>query len=92
MGVKAGAPPGKVTIKGWLDTAESPPLFTLIGRKLAPAGTVTLSTVEDAVLTVAFTDPKKTVLAETLAPKPVPVMETSVPTCPDLGENELIVG
>ena len=63
-----------------------------MGWKVAPAGTVTVNAVVVAAVTFAFTDPINTMLLDGVALKLVPVMVTEVPTGPDAGENELIVG
>jgi hypothetical protein len=85
-------PPMNVTIKGWAENAVSPFTATVIGWKVAPAGTVTVSEDETAVVTTAFTAPKKTILSVAVVLKLLPEIVTAVPTGPETGENELIVG
>ena len=45
-----------------------------------------------AAVTFAFTAPKKTILFAGVVLKLVPVIVTDVPTGPEAGEKELIVG
>ena len=45
-----------------------------------------------AALTLALTTPKNTILFTAVVLKLVPVIVTEVPTGPEVGENELIVG
>lgn len=52
---------------------------------------MTLSDVAEADVTVAVVAPKKTMLFDGVALKPVPVMVTTVPTGPDAGEKPEIV-
>jgi len=92
LSTKLPAQPGNVTLNGTLVYAERPALVTLIGWKVAPAGTVTESEVVVALLTVAFTAPKNTVLLEGVALNPVPDMVTSVPIGPEAGENDVMAG
>jgi hypothetical protein len=80
-------------MKGWAEKAVSPPVVvTVIGWKLAPVGTVTLREVELAVVTAAFTDPKKTILADGVLLKLVPLMVTVEPTAPECGLKSLMTG
>ncbi len=65
---------------------------TVIGPKLALAGTVTVKLTVLAALTVALVAPKKTILLAAVVLKPVPVIVTVAPTAPLAGVNELIVG
>jgi hypothetical protein len=67
-------------------------LVTVIGKKFAPDGTVTLRDVAEAAETLARMDPKYTTLFEGVASKLVPVIITEVPTIPLAGANEDIVG
>lgn len=57
-----------------------------------PKGTATVNEVAVAAVTVALTAPKKTMLLDGVVLKLVPVIVTDVPTGPEAGENELIVG
>ena len=59
---------------------------------MTPFGTVTAKEVADATVTFAFTAPKKTMLFEGVVLKLVPIIVTDVPTGPEAGEKELIVG
>ena len=63
-----------------------------MGWKVAPVGTVTVSWVSVAVVTVAWVAPKNTMLLAGVASKLVPVMVTEVPTGPLVGEKEVMVG
>jgi hypothetical protein len=65
---------------------------TVKGCDPAPAGTVTVSWVEDAVRIFAFTFPNQTWLPEALAANPEPLMVNVAPTLPDAGEKLLITG
>jgi hypothetical protein len=67
-------------------------LVTEIGVYVAPAGTVTVSDVRDADLTVALVAPKNTILLLTVVLKFAPVIITVVPMGPEFGENDVIVG
>jgi hypothetical protein len=49
---------GKVIINGALEDAVNPLTVTVIGWYVAPVGTIALSEVEVAAITVAFTAPK----------------------------------
>ena len=57
-----------------------------------PKGTATVNEFAVAAVTVALTAPKKTMLLDGVVLKLVPVIVTDVPTGPEAGENELIVG
>jgi hypothetical protein len=67
-------------------------LVTEIGAYVAPAGTVTVSDVGKAELTVDLVAPKKTILLLAVVLKFVPVIITVVPMGPEFGENDVIVG
>ena len=69
---------GKVTIKGMLANAVNPVVISVteIGVYVAPIGTVTVSDVELAELTAAFTAPKYTMLLLAVKLKFVPLMVT----------------
>jgi hypothetical protein len=64
----------------------------VIGAYVAPAGTVTLSEVAEDIVTAAFTAPKKTILLLGTPLKFVPVIVTTVPTGPEVGEKVVMVG
>jgi hypothetical protein len=81
-----------VTLNGFLDQAVNPAAVILIGWYEAPAGTVTVSDVGEAVVTIPRTAPKNTTLLFGLLLNPVPVMVTIVPTGPVEGENALMIG
>jgi hypothetical protein len=57
-----------------------------------PDGTATVSDVALAEVTVALTAPKSTILSAGVAPNELPLMVTVVPTGPDVGEKEFIMG
>jgi len=57
-----------------------------------PGGTIRVSRVEVAEVTAAAVAPKYTILSEGSALKLVPVIITVVPTAPEAGIKELIVG
>ena len=59
---------------------------------MAPVGTVTVSTVAEAVVTVAWVAPKKTMLFAGVGSKLVPVMVTVVPIGPLVGVKEEMIG
>ena len=63
-----------------------------MGWYVAPAGTVTVSCVAVAAVTVALVPPKKTMLLAGVGLKFVPVMVTVVPMGPEVGVKKLIVG
>ena len=65
---------------------------TVIYWYAAPTGTVTVSCVLDADVTVAFTAPKYTTFLFEVVLKLVPVIVTVVPMGPEVGEKEVIVG
>nr|WP_246027125.1 hypothetical protein [Sediminibacterium goheungense] len=64
--------------------------------QVAPAGAVTVSWVEDAVVAAAYAAPKKTILLPGVVLKPLPLIVTmvvpNVPVDPVIGVNELITG
>jgi hypothetical protein len=85
-------PFANVTRNGCSENAVRLLLVTVIGSKLAPAGTFTVNEEAVAAVTVAFTWPKKTVLAEGVVLKFTPEMVTVVPIGPDDGLKEVIAG
>ena len=83
----------KVVINGFEEYAvKLQVVVTVIYWYVDPTGTVTVSEVVVAAVTVAFVAPKKTILLAGNGSNPVPVIVTTVPTGPDMGENELIMG
>ncbi len=87
------APP-KVGINGALEEPVNPVVVsvTAIGAYVAPAGTFTVSPVDVPEVTAAFTAPKYGTFFVEFALKFVPLMKTLVPTDPDVGVKEVIVG
>jgi hypothetical protein len=87
-------PPANVTMNDFTEYAVNPVVrfVTVIGWYVAPTGTVTLSEVEVAAVTVAFTAPKYTMLFAAVVLKFVPVIVTVAPMGPEVGEKEEIVG
>jgi hypothetical protein len=81
-----GVPLVPVTVKGELLVDDPPAVVTLMGPVVAPAGTLTVSCVAVAALTVACVPLKRTVFWLAVALKPTPEMVTVVPTgpCPGL--------
>lgn len=69
-----------------------PPDVTVIGAYVVPVGTATVREVIDAAVTADVTAPKYTMLLAAIALKFVPVIMTDVPTGPEIGLKELIVG
>jgi hypothetical protein len=79
-----------VTVKAVVLVPVPPPVVTLMGPVVAPLGTVALIEVSDATENVAADTPLKVTL---LAPvKPVPTIDTVVPTAPLVGVNDEMVG
>jgi hypothetical protein len=70
----------------------TPLTVTEIGPLVAPAGTVTVSVVEVAPVTVATTPLNRTVLLANVVLKLVPVMVTVAPTAPLVGVKPDMVG
>ena len=67
-------------------------LITDIDSYVAPTGTVTVKLVAEAADTAALIAPKNTILFNAVVLKPVPVIDTVVPTTPLVGVNEVMVG
>jgi hypothetical protein len=63
-----------------------------MGAKVAPAGTVTVTLVAVAAVTVARVAPKNTILSVVVVLKLVPVRITASPGFAKAGENEAMVG
>jgi hypothetical protein len=79
-----------VTVKAIVLVPVPPLVVTAIGPVVAPLGTVALIAVSEATENVAAITPLKVIL---LAPvKPVPTIDTLVPTAPLVGVNDEIVG
>lgn len=71
------------------------PIPPAVDTKIGPtavAGTVTISCVVVALITLAIALPNVTVLPVAIALKLVPVMVTSVPSAPEVGVKLVIVG
>jgi len=81
-----GPPLFPVTVKEELLVDDPLAVTTVMGPVVAPAGTVTVSCVALAALTVACVPLKRTVFWLGVALKPTPEMVTVVPTgpCPGL--------
>jgi hypothetical protein len=67
-------------------------VVTVIGANVALTGTVTVSEVGVAAVTVPVTAPKRTMLFEGTGLKYLPVKVTEVPIGPLAGENDVITG
>jgi hypothetical protein len=79
-----------VTVKAIVLVPVPPLVVTAIGPVVAPLGTVALIAVSEATENVVAITPLKVIL---LAPvKPVPTIDTFVPTAPLVGVNDEIVG
>ena len=83
---------GTKTVKSVVDVAVIPCTVTVIFPVVAPAGTATVSCVADALFTVADVPLILTILSDGVVEKNVPVMVTVVPTLPEVGVKEAIVG
>ena len=71
--------PGIVTLNGEAEYAVNPLTVTVIGWYVTPAGTVSVSCVNVAAVTVARTAPNHTILLAGVVLKFVPVIVTVVP-------------
>ncbi len=80
------------TVKREEEVAVSPPTVTVIVPEVAPDGTVVVIDVAVDPVTVAVVELNFTVLLDVDVEKLVPVMITVVPTLPEEGEKEVIVG
>jgi hypothetical protein len=87
--VIVGAPAAVVTLKPWELQSLPPGVVTQIFPVVAPLGTVAVIFVEDFTVNVAETPWNVTLVAPV---KFVPVIVTVVPTGPEVGEKEVIVG
>ena len=67
-------------------------MVTETGPELAPVGATTVNDVAEAVVTVAATPAKVTVLPPTVGLKLVPVKVTEVPAGPEVGLMDARVG
>jgi len=65
---------------------------TATGPAETPLGTVHLMVVSDHGLQVATIPPNETVDEPWVKPKYLPRMITTVPTVPDVGKNEIMIG
>lgn len=79
-------------IKGANGVEVSPPVVTVIGWELMPAGTVTVSELVVAAVTGTRTEPNQTVLADGVALKLFPVMVAVVLTGPAAGKIDVTTG
>jgi hypothetical protein len=82
-----------VTVKSVALVAVPPGVVTVIFPVVAPEGTVAVILVEE--FTVKAADTLLNLTADVVKPEPlklVPLMVTEVPTGPEVGEKELIVG
>ncbi len=70
----------------------TPATVTVTGPVIAFGGTFTMICESLQLLAVATTPPKATLLLLCVAPKPLPLMVTDVPTTPVAGEMLVIVG
>lgn len=86
------SPTGVVTVKSETLVAVLPATVTVIFPVDASDGIVVVMLVEVLAVTVAAVPLKFTVLADGVLLKFVPVMVTVVPTGPEVGVNEVIVG
>ena len=80
---------GAVTEKLLPLVAVPPPVVTVMGPDVAPAGTVALICVSELTVKLAEVPLNVTALAPV---KAVPLIATDIPTGPLAGENELIEG
>ena len=85
-------PPVKVILKVLGDSTINPFTKILIGECVAPTGTVAVKEVTVAAVTFAFTPPNQTILFTIVELKFVPVIVTSVPIAPLVGERFVIFG
>ena len=85
-----GVPFVPATVNGVALVDEPPGAVTLIVPVVAPAGTVTVSWVVVAALTVASVPLKRTVFCAGVALNPMPAMVTVVPTGPCFGVKSTI--
>lgn len=86
--VMVGAPESASTVKAVLVETEPPGAVTVMGPVVAVAGTVTTSCVVVAETMVDETPLKLTPFWLTVAPNPVPLSVTELPTVPFCGVNE----
>jgi hypothetical protein len=89
--VIVGAPVPLVTVKGDELVAIPEGAVTVTAPVVAPLGTVTVSWVALADVTVAAVPLNVTVFWLVVAPKPVPVIVTAVPIGPLVGDSSMIV-
>ena len=91
-GVKLVIVGGVVTVKLLALVAVCDPTLIVIGPVLAPGGTLAVSCVIDAAVTVAVMPLNFTVLLAAIGLKNVPLRVTGVPMGPDDGEKSVIEG
>jgi hypothetical protein len=72
------------------EVANAPFVVTVILPVVAVSGTVTMSCVADAEVTLAFVPLNFTVLFSAVTSKPVPVIVTEVPATPEEGSMDVI--
>jgi hypothetical protein len=84
--VIVGTPPS-LTVNGVALVADPEGVVTLIGPDVAPAGTVTTTSVPDDDATTPALPPNVTVFWLGVALNPVPAIVTGVPTGPAPGEK-----
>ena len=82
-----GAPTPVCTINGEVLVTVFEPIVTVMGPLVAPLGTVTMSSVDVAEMTVAATPLIMTVFAPGVVEKPVPLMVSVEPGAPWLEVN-----
>ena len=85
-----GAPESARTVKAVLVEIEPPGAVTVMGPVVAVAGTVATICVEVAETIVAETPLKLTLFCPAVAPNPVPLIVTVLPTTPFCGVNEMM--
>ena len=85
-----GAPESANTAKAVLVEAEPPGAVTVMGPVVAVAGTVATIRVVVAETIVAETPLKLTLFWPAVAPNPVPLIVTELPTTPFCGVNEMM--
>jgi hypothetical protein len=90
--VSGEPPPVKVTSNAPAEAAVRPPVVTVKGLYVVPPGTATVRVLAVAVNILAFIPPKLTRLAAVEAPKPEPLIVTTVPMGPFAGVKLFITG
>jgi hypothetical protein len=101
--IVTAVPPGpeagfRLVIEGTVPTAKlspllaTPPTFTTTLPVVAPLGTLATMLLALQLVTIAVVPLKATELLPWVAPKPLPVIVTTVPTGPDVGFRPAIAG